>query len=307
MKKIDVLVPVFNEGQSIEIFWESRLRPVLNSLKNRYRFTVIFLNNASTDNTLQKLESMKESSKMVEFVTYTRNVGYQNSLLGGLEFCSGDGVVIIDSDGEDPPALISEFLANFEKGFHVVYGDRRNRTEVFWMKKLRKLFYSIMKLAADVEVVKDMAEFSFISNACRKYVLLASRKNSFPFIRAEMARSGLSRKGIPYTRESRIGGRSKYNLLSSFMFAVAAFLTTSTLPLRVLGIIGPILFAGGLIGFILGLIQFVEAVFMLYLVLLGAFISLYLARVYVNQLDRPRFIIDTRKSTMTPIGFEYDL
>lgn len=300
-KNIDILVPLYNESQSVEIFWNSRLKPVLISLSENYEFKVIFLNNASTDDTFQKLQNIRKTSSIVEFVTYTRNVGYQNSLLGGLGLSTGHAVIVIDSDGEDPPSLIADFLDYFERGFHVVYGDRKNRKEVFWMKYLRKVFYLIMNHAADVEVVKDMAEFSLISKDCKTYVLLASRNNSFPFIRAETARSGLSRIGIPYARENRIGGRSNYNLLRSFTFAVAAFLTASTLPLRMLGILGPILFLVGMMGYVFGFFQFIGIVFNSYLVLVGAFVSLYAARIYVNQLDRPRFIIDSTKSTLSEV------
>lgn len=296
MKTLEILVPVYNEEKSLPIFWK-RLMSSVEVLKSNYQITIFFLNNNSEDSTLEVIENFKYQGLQVRWVTYASNIGYQNSILGGLRLSDTDISIIIDSDGEDPPELISNFVRGFESGFDIVYGKRSYSQASIIMKFLRRVFYKVMIWTADFNVIDAMAEFGLISRRCREFVVESCANNGFPFLRAEIARSGLRSFGVPYSRQPRISGHSNYNFWRSSKFAVAAFLTSSTLPLRFLGIIGiPLAVLHVILVSIFHQTETSSMLIYFYISSSLSFICLYVARLYSNQLSRPRLLIDKNRS-----------
>jgi len=307
---LTILVPVFNESATILLFFK-RLERVLLSFSNEYRFNVLFLNNASSDSTLSIISELRHRNNFVYFVTLSTNVGYQKSIDYGLRIAEGDLFVIIDVDCEDPPEMIEQFIKEHKKGFDLVYGIRKDRHENILLKKLRKLFYHIVRKLSDEEIILYMAEFALFTDEVRSAVVASS--DSFPFVRSAIARVGFARKGIQYKRDVRIAGKTNYNFYGMMLFAIASVLSSTTLPLR-LPIYTLPFWTASIVGILW--IYFVTPHYYLLLlcvllicIYIGgsiSFIALYLGRVYKNSLNRPNAFIHEKYSCLQESEFKGD-
>jgi len=299
---LTIIVPVHNESMTIGLFFE-RTKKVIDSLNHEYDVNLLFMDNCSTDDSRQVVLNLRDQFSFIYLIALSRNVGYQKSIECGLRSAKGDLFVVIDVDCEDPPEMISEFLLQFKNGFDLVYGIRVDRSELWIMKKFRKIFYRIIKRVSDDDSILYMAEFALMTAEVRDAVV--NSQDSFPFFRSSMARVGFRRLGIPYKREKRISGETHYNFYGMFVFAVASILSSTTLPLRLPIYILPF----WTLGMLLGLRVFLENgdPFTLYLLMLCAClfiggtlsaIALYLSRIYKNSLRRPNYFIQKRFSIM---------
>jgi len=301
---LTILCPVHNEEAVVPLFFE-RIRPVLAKLSERYSVDLVFLNNASTDRSLQEIEKVRQSWPSTYVITSSRDVGYHASLECGLRHARGDLLVFIDVDCEDPPEMILEFAEKHEQGFDIVYGERVDREEPAPLKSARKFFYRLLHAVADEEIILDMAEFSMFTNEVREAII--EENSSFPFLRASIGRVGFRRAAIPFKRRRRIAGRTHYNLIGMSIFAIGGILSASTLFLRL-----PIYFLPlcllSLAGLGVAYIHTHSAYFALAAILLFAsyvcvtlaFTALYVARTYKNSLHRPNAFINRSKSILQP-------
>ena len=298
MKKIAIICPLYNEEKSLPIFIEE-IKNVEKKISDKYELDIVFSNNASTDRTLSMLEELSNKYKNIYYYTLSKNFGYQNSLSFALKNTTGDLFIIIDSDGEDPPSMILDFLKKYEEGNDIVYGERVNRPEGFIIKKMRNLFYRVLKFFSDDEIILNMAEFSLFTNEVKEHLI--EENSSFPFLRSAISRVGFDLKAIPYSRNERFAGKSNYNFYTMLKFAVAGILASTTLPLRF-----PIYFFPFWLGIstflLLGSInnellwKYFIFFSIIYLVLILSFISIYLARIYKNGLMRANAYLVGKKS-----------
>jgi dolichol-phosphate mannosyltransferase len=294
---VSVVVPVLNEEEAVPLFLD-RLTPVLTTLDERYRFEVLFCNNRSTDGTLDVIRAARARDPRVQVITYSRNVGYQASVFGGLRQARGDHIFIIDVDCEDPPELLPLFLDELVTGPDVVYGERDRRVEPRVITLARKIFYRVNRLVADSDIVLDMAEFCLMRAHVRDAVV--SRVSTYPFLRAEIAHYGFERRAIRYDRQARTRGETHYNLWGMARFAVGGILSSTTAPLRATLYALPIVWLCTLAALAVDasprVWQLVFAFDGLYVCTALAFLALYLARTYRNVIDRPIAVVDWRKS-----------
>jgi dolichol-phosphate mannosyltransferase len=306
---VTVVCPVFNEERSVPLFYD-RLRQALKTVEQKVRFEFLFVNNRSTDGTLQALREIQKADDRVKIITMSRNFGYQASITAGMHHASGDAIVNIDADCEDPPEIIPQFIELWLGGADVAYGIRQKRDEFFLMHLARKLFYRIIRGIADHEIVLDMAEFFLLDRRVRDAVL--ATRSTFPFVRGQTGYAGFRRQGIPYRRERRLVGKSHYNLLSAVKFGVAGILSSSTMPLRLLWYVGFIALVADLViaiamfivgpGFLLsppppwllGIVIFHAGWAMLALGTLG----IYVARIYKDVIGLPLYVIDEKNSDL---------
>jgi dolichol-phosphate mannosyltransferase len=207
---------------------------------------------------------------------------------------------MIDLDCEDPPELIANFHSAIEDGADIAYGIRSSRIEPAPVTFFRRIFYYLNRSIADSDIVVWMSEFSMITRQVRDAII--APQTTYVFLRAEMGYAGFVRVGIPYTRGRRTWGTSHYNVFGMTRFAIAAFLASSTFPLRfilylaiVAGLLFPIvvtlagLGAAGIAG--------LASVATFYFALLAlSTIALYLARTYKNGVARPVFLVDKNKT-----------
>ncbi len=298
-KKLAVIVPCHNESANVAPFYDSAKR-VLEALP--LDWTLLFVNDASADDTLDKILALREKDPRVKVATLSRNFGYHSALVAGLSNADADLYAIVDVDGEDPPELLAKFHAAIVKGAHTVYGIRSERPEPAHIIFFRWLFYWVNQHIADGPIKLWMAEFGMFTRPVRDYIL--ANKTTFPFLRAELAYVGLRMEGVPYARQARLRGSSHYNFWRMSMFAIGGFLASSTFPLR-----ASLYLSAGFAGLYLLLVPvlrlgLIEAgalagvMAFLFLLLTIPMLALYLARTYKNITGRPVFFLDPDRSRL---------
>jgi dolichol-phosphate mannosyltransferase len=300
--RVSVVTPVFNESATVDVFHE-RLSRALAPLALRYDFEFIFSDNRSTDDTAARVRRLRERDPRVQLLALSRNYGYQASMVAGMRQASGDAIVFIDCDCEDPPEMLPRFIEAWEQGHDIVYGIRDRRQEPFHITLARKLFYRLNKRIADSDVLVDVAEFCLITADVRDAV--ASGLSTFPFIRTEVAHYGFQRLGIHYDRQPRAGGKSHFNFYGMARFAIAGILTSTTVPLRLT------LYGLPTLVLVNALLLWLEAghrwemafetlvsLDLLYLATALAFVALYTGRNYRNVVGRPIAVVDFRRSLL---------
>lgn len=301
-KLVSIISAVYNEERTIPIFYD-RLQRALAPHRARFDFEIIFTNNASTDATPQIVAALREKDPSVQLVTLSRNFGYQASVQSGLTYAAGDASIVIDADCEDPPEMIPEFLDQWEKGYDVVYGIRQDRPEPWIVKKSRDLFYHVLSISADMEIVLFMAEFALLTAEVRRAIL--RNETSFPFLRAEIGYAGFNRLGIPYKRQKRVAGQTHYNVSGMIIFATAGILTASTFLLRAAAYTFPVFLLLNVAGWLWDRLnhggagfEFAVMADLLYVMAMLAIIGLYVARIYKNGMRRPNFIVNRNSSLL---------
>lgn len=302
---VSIVCPVFNEERAIPLFYE-RLTRALAPSEEKVRFEFVFMNNRSTDRTIEILRELQAGDPRIQIITFSRNFGYQASITAGMRHAQGDAIVNIDVDCEDPPEMIPQFIDRWLAGADVAYGIREKREEFVLMHLARKLFYRVTRRVADHEIVLDMAEFFLVDRRVRDHVL--ATRSTFPFVRGQVGYVGFRREGVPYKRERRLIGETHYNLVSAIRFGLAGILTTSTFALRLLAYVGVLLFFGDLIaiaavlgfGAHWGLLSHERVLWSILLlqaawIVLGlAALGVYLARVYKDTIGLPLYVVDER-------------
>ena len=197
MKKVSLVVPMYYEEKVVNECYK-RLTGILQKLIN-YEYEVIFINDGSKDKTLEILEEIAEYDKKVKVISFTRNFGHQCAVTAGLKHVSGDAVVIIDADLQDPPELIPDMLKLWEEGNQVIYGKRKTRDGESAFKLLTaKMFYKTLNALSDVEIPKDTGDFRLVD---RKVV---DTINSMPehnkFLRGLFSWVGYKTKWLEYEK-----------------------------------------------------------------------------------------------------------
>jgi len=297
-----VICPVYNEQQTIPLFL-NRIKRVFADCSARVRPLLCFIDNGSVDTSLELIRRACQEDDNVYALVLSRNFGYQCALETALRTLEADLYVFIDVDCEDPPEMIVEFLNHWQNGYDIVYGERLDRPESAFVKRLRNLFYRLTRSIADDHFVLDMAEFSLFTAEVRDAIIQDS--TSFPFLRASIGRVGFRRKNVPYRRHARVAGETHYNLLSMTTFAVAGILSSSTFALRVPAYTFPFWLAFMCVVTLLAAVS--PAPWQVPVLLCSGFgflgfvvtaSGLYLARVYKNGLMRPNAIVRRQLSVL---------
>lgn len=290
-----VVCSINNEEKAIPLFF-ARMREVFRQLPEKYEPSLYFVDNGSTDGSLDAIREINKENPNVYAVVLSRNFGYQAALETGLRHAQGDFYVMIDVDCEDPPEMILDFLAYAEEGYDIVYGERLDRPEALLLKSARTMFYRILKGVSDDSSVMNMAEFSLITAEVRDAILRDS--TSYPFLRSSIGRIGFQRKNIPYRRHERICGKSHYNLFSMTVFAVGGILSASTMALRAPVYSFTVWFLAMSVVAIMAIaapapwqlpvLVYLTAIFIGWTVMAT---GMYVARIYKNGLNRPNTIV----------------
>lgn len=232
---ISIVIPVFNEDESLDRLF-TRLRPVIKAIESEFGFRteVVVNDNCSTDKTADKLAEIIQRHVSTEFdlrvYRFSRNVGFQRSILAGYIKARGDAVVQIDADLQDPPELILEFITKWIEGARVVYGVRRRRKESILMSLTRKAFYRILnRLSAD-ELPPDSGDFRLIDRVIVDIVCEVQDQD--PYLRGLIAGLGFKQVGVVYDRDARNSGKSKFNIGDLIKLGLDGFTNHSVALLR---------------------------------------------------------------------------
>ncbi len=304
-KLLTVLVPVFNEEQNIELLFEA-LSPVIAELSSAYDFELLFTDNHSTDGTFEVIKRLAAGDNRVRALRFSRNFGFQRSILTGYLNARGDAVVQIDCDLQDPPSLIIEFVRQWEQGHRVVYGIRSSRKEGWVMNATRKIFYRLIDSLSEDELPLDAGDFRLLDR--RVLEELRNFEDYQPYLRGTVASLGFDQVGIPYNRAERVRGESKFSFRELMGLALDGILNHSVVPLRIatyLGLAVSVLTLLAILGYATGRLFFganwppgFASIIILVLGSLGlnalflGIIGEYLGRIYKQVKRRPLTIIE---------------
>jgi glycosyltransferase involved in cell wall biosynthesis len=232
MKKINIVLPVYNECEGIADF-HRELSSVLDLLNEAYRFEVIYVVDRSSDNTLDLLCAIAKTAANVRVISLSRRFGHQQSLIAGMDASDGDAVIMMDSDLEHPPTLIPQLLAEYEKGNDVVLTRRVYSEDTTWFKKFAShTFYRMLSLLSTVPISEDGADFRLISRKVLK-VFQTSFREQHQFLRGLFSWVGFNTTTVAFVSRQREKGRSKYTLRRMIAFAVIGIISFSKVPLQI--------------------------------------------------------------------------
>ena len=232
---ISLVVPVFNEEDNIPLFYPA-VRAVIDPLAAQYDFEFVFTDNHSADRTPQLLRELARQDPRVKAFRFSRNFGYQRSILTAYLRSSGAAAIQLDCDLQDPPELIPVFLEKWSAGSDVVYGIRKSRLESSHWTVARKLFYWLVDFLSEDPIPRDAGDFRLISR--RVIDELRRIDEPSPYLRGTIATLGFQQTGIDYARRARAVGASKFSFYDNIKLALDGIINQSVVPLRMATYLG---------------------------------------------------------------------
>lgn len=304
MKKISIIVPAYNEEESIP-YLEKRLVALMNNMKN-YEFEVLFVNDGSKDRTLELIKNLRERDERFCYVNFSRNFGKEIAMIAGLDYATGDAVILIDADLQDPPELIPELVKYWEQGYDDVYAKRKSRKgETFLKKFTSKMYYKVLQSLTNVEIQKDTGDFRLLDRRCVN--ALKKLRESQRCSKSIFSWIGYNKKEVLYDRDPRVAGKTKWNYKKLVDLAIDGITSFTTSPLRISTYLAIPTFLALVIYFIYVIvkcirlsvaIQAFQAIILLVLffsgiqIMLFGIIGEYLGRIFNETKNRPLYFVD---------------
>jgi len=301
---VSVVAPMYDEEETVEVFYD-RVRRALDGV----RFELILVDDASSDRTPQLLDRLADSDPRVKVVHLSRNFGHQAAITAGLEHASGDAVVMLDGDLQDPPEVIPEMLDRWRDGADVVYGVRESRAGESRFKLVTaSWFYRIFARLTKLELRENSGDFRLLDRRALDAVLAMRERNRF--LRGMSVWVGYVQTAVPYKRDARHAGETKYTLRKMIRFSLDAVASFSSFPLQIATFLG---FIFSLIAFVSLPLVVVARVLNIYdagvpsllfvVLLLGGIqlitvgiIGEYVGRIYDEVKGRPLYLVGSTKN-----------
>lgn len=235
MKKVSILIPCYNEEKSLPLLYDE-LKKLMDNGKE-YSWEVLFVNDGSQDKTLDFIKQKRVVDKRINYLNLSRNFGKENAMLAGFDYVTGDCMVIMDADLQDPPSLIPEMLQYWEQGYQDVYAKRESRGKESWLrKKLSLAFYWILDKSTRFDVLRNVGDFRLLDRRCIN--ALRQLRESDRYTKGMFCWIGYKKKEIDFDRGDRIAGESNWNFISLFNLAIEGICSFTTIPLRFATIVG---------------------------------------------------------------------
>jgi len=303
MKSLQVIVPVYNEQEVVDLFYEE-MKQILQTCN--VSWTILFVDDGSSDGTVQHLEFLNHKDSRVGLLTLSRNFGKEYALTAGLDHAEADVVVVIDVDLQDPPELIPQMLNYWNEGFDVVYATRKRRDgETLLKKTTASWFYRIINSMSKIDIPKDTGDYRLLDIKAVRAINKLRESNRF--MKGLFAWVGYKQKAIYFDRKKRAAGKTKWNMRKLFSFALDGITSFSYVPLKFATWIGV---SVALFAFVYGLIVIAKTLIfgndlpgypslMVVILFLGGIqlmalgiIGEYLGRLFEENKQRPLYLID---------------
>lgn len=306
MKKISVVIPMYCEEEVVDICYK-RVVNNLKKLSDKYSYEIIFINDGSKDSTLEILKKIASNDDNVKIISFSRNFGHQAAVTAGIRNVTGDAIIIMDADLQDPPELFEGMIEKWEDGYEVVYGKRKTREGESIFKLLTaRMFYNTLNKLSEIEIPKDTGDFRLVD---RKVIdVIAALPEHNKFLRGLFSWVGFNQYAYEYNRVNRVAGKTKYPFKKMFKLATDGILSFSAKPLKIVGAIGIFSVIVSIIILIYSIVSYMFKLnsltpgwtsIMCTMTFIGGIILIslwmigeYIARIYEESLGRPEYIID---------------
>jgi glycosyltransferase involved in cell wall biosynthesis len=301
MKRISLIFPVYNEENVLPFLYE-RVRQLIDPLD--YDVEVILINDGSRDASLELMKQFHKEDPRFKIIDFSRNFGHQVAITAGIDFATGDAVILMDADLQDPPELIPQFLSKWKEGYQVVYGVRKTRKEHIFKRMSYSVFYRLLQHISDIPIPLDAGDFCLMDRAVVDTLKSMQERNRF--VRGLRSWTGFHQIGLEYNREKRHSGNVKYTFTKLVKLALDGIFSFSYFPLRL----------SSYAGFIISVISFLAILIYLYkklwiggepqgfptlvililfmggiqLIFLGV-IGEYIGRIYDEVKQRPSYVL----------------
>jgi dolichol-phosphate mannosyltransferase len=310
---ISLVVPVYNESEVLATFYERALK-ALQALEG-FDYEIIFVDDGSRDNSYEQLTRLSTANPRVKVLKFSRNFGHQIAITAGIDHASGDCVVVIDSDLQDPPEVIQLMIERWQQGFDVVYGVRSERDGEKAMKLITaSLFYRLLERVTSIKIPANVGDFRLMSR--RAVTQLSRLREKDRFVRGLVSWIGFRQTGVTYSRDKRYAGVTKYPYRKMVKFAFDGITSFSTAPLKLATWSG---YGASLLAFLYLISVFVQkllgytvdgwATIMVALLFLGGvqlvclgILGEYVGRVFTEIKPRPMYILEEILEAPPPAG-----
>lgn len=300
-KKVSVLIPCYNEEKSLTGLYY-QLETIMN-LNPNYVWEVLFVNDGSSDKSLDLIKSFRKQDDRICYLDLSRNFGKENAMLAGFDYVTGNCMVIIDADLQHPTNIIPKMLQYWEEGYEDVYAKRINFKESYFKRKWRLLFNNILKKTSGIIVPYNVGDFRLLDQKCIE--TMRKLRETERYTKGLFAWIGFKKKEITYIQEERIAGLTSWNTYKLLNLAIEGIISFTTLPLRFSTLLGIIV---SFIAFLYMLFVFVKALIfgdpvqgypnmMVVILFLGGvqllsigIIGEYLGRIFNETKNRPPYI-----------------
>ncbi|CAQ00756.1 glycosyltransferase [Clavibacter sepedonicus] len=303
---VSFILPSYNEAGSVDVFYRT-LVETIEGADLDLDMELIYVNDGSRDDTLQKLLAIAATDDRVQVIDFSRNFGHQIAVTAGLDHARGDAAIIMDTDLQDPPRVAVELIRTWREGYNVVYAQRRTRKDTFFKKVTADAFYRVLQLVAEIEIPRNTGDFRLIDRKVIDAIRRFPERNRF--LRGMVSYVGFRQTSVQFDRDERHSGETGYPLRKMLKFAADGILGFSTFPLKLIQLVGWIVSAISALLVVYVLISrlvapentvpgwtftviailFVGGVQIIMLSVLGS----YLGRVYDEVQNRPLYLIDT--------------
>lgn len=303
-KKISILVPCYNEEASLPLFYVELIKVMSDPKLSQYDWELLLVNDGSRDNTLEIIKKLRDADERVNYVDLSRNFGKEKAMLAGFDYVTGDCMIIMDADLQDPPSLIPEMVYWWEQGYDDIYAKRKSRGEESWLRRsFSLLFYKILQKTTKFEVLQNVGDFRLLDKSCIE--ALRRIRESERYTKGMFCWIGFRKKEILFDRGDRVAGKSAWNFWSLFSLAIEGITSFTTSPLRISSVFGfivsflafiymafilikTLIFGDQVQGFptLITVILFLGGVQLIAIGILGE----YIARVFNETKKRPTYI-----------------
>lgn len=304
-KVVSYVLPVFNEGAGIDRFYGDLVRAT-NAVTDRFEFEFWFVDDGSTDDSRERLTAIAASDPRVKVLHLSRNFGHQLAITAGIDHADGDAVVIMDTDGQDPPDVSLRLIEEWENGYAVVYGRRTTREDSAFKRATAHAYYRLLSKLSDAEIPLDTGDFRLLDRAAVAQLRQFRERNRF--VRGMVASLGFRQIAVPFDRPSRTTGTTGYPVRKMLRLAVDGITSFSTRPLELVFRLGFVVLGLSALGIVYALVMkfFFPAItvsgwtlLIIAILFTGGvqvmtlgLIGLYVGRIYSQVQQRPLYIVE---------------